>query len=235
MFAIYKREMRSYFTTPTGYVFIAVFALASAFIFSLATLQIQTSDVAVYYMILMYSYIVLIPLLTMKSFAEEKRSKTEQLLLTSPVGIVSMVFAKFFAAFTMLAGSLALTLVYLIPLGKYAEDPNWGKVFGCLIGIILIGICFIAIGLFMSSLTENQFTAAISTIAILALLIVIATINGLINVYAIRVVFDWISIYSRFTNFTYGIFDVPSCVYYLSVCAVFLFLTVRVFERRRIA
>lgn len=235
MFAIYKREMRSYFTTPTGYVFIVVFALASAFIFSLAVLQLQTSDVAMYYMILMYSYIILIPLLTMKSFSEEKRSKTEQLILTSPVGIVSVVFAKFFAALTMLAGSLALTLVYLIPLGKYAEDPNWGKVFGCLIGIILIGICFIAIGLFMSSLTENQFTAAVSTMAILAVLVVIAVINNIINVYAIRVVLDWISIYSRFSNFTYGIFDVPSCVYYLSVCAVFLFLTVRVFERRRIA
>ena len=103
MQTIYKREMRSYFTTPTGYIFAAIFLCASGFLFALCTLQMQTSDVSAYFQFLMYAYIVVIPLLTMKSFAEEKKNGTEQLLLTSPVSLTSMVMAKFLAAFTMFA------------------------------------------------------------------------------------------------------------------------------------
>ena len=119
-------------------------------------------------------------------------------------------------------------------LGLYSE-PNWARVIGCTVGILLVGICFIAIGLFVSSLTDNQFIAAIGTIALLAGLVVVAIINGLIDNYYLRLVLDWISIYSRYMNFTYGIFDVASAVYYLSICVVFLFLTVRVYEKRRLA
>ncbi|MBQ5746426.1 MAG: ABC transporter permease subunit [Clostridia bacterium] len=234
MQAIYKREMRSYFTTPTGYIFAAIFLCASGFLFALCTLQMQTSDVSAYFQFLMYAYIVVIPLLTMKSFAEEKKNGTEQLLLTSPVSLTSMVMAKFLAAFTMFAGTLLVSSVAMAVLGLYSE-PNWARVIGCTVGILLVGICFIAIGLFVSSLTDNQFIAAIGTIALLAGLVVVAIINGLIDNYYLRLVLDWISIYSRYMNFTYGIFDVASAVYYLSICVVFLFLTVRVYEKRRLA
>ena len=234
MQAIYKREMRSYFTTPTGYIFAAIFLCASGFLFALCTLQMQTSDVSAYFQFLMYAYIVVIPLLTMKSFAEEKKNGTEQLLLTSPVSLTSMVMAKFLAAFTMFAGTLLVSSFAMAVLGLYSE-PNWARVIGCTVGILLVGICFIAIGLFVSSLTDNQFIAAIGTIALLAGLVVVAIINGLIDNYYLRLVLDWISIYSRYMNFTYGIFDVASAVYYLSICVVFLFLTVRVYEKRRLA
>lgn len=234
MQAIYKREMRSYFTTPTGYIFAAIFLCASGFLFALCTLQMQTSDVSAYFQFLMYAYIVVIPLLTMKSFAEEKKNGTEQLLLTSPVSLTSMVMAKFLAAFTMFAGTLLVSSLAMAVLGLYSE-PNWARVIGCTVGILLVGICFIAIGLFVSSLTDNQFIAAIGTIALLAGLVVVAIINGLIDNYYLRLVLDWISIYSRYMNFTYGIFDVASAVYYLSICVVFLFLTVRVYEKRRLA
>lgn len=234
MTAVFKRELRSYFTTPTGYIFAAVFLCAAGFLFSITTLQMQTNDVSAYYQILMYAYIIIIPLLTMKSFAEEKKAKTEQLLLTSPVSLTSIVLGKFFAAAVMFIGTVALTLFFSIPLAVYS-DPNWAKIFGCTIGIVLIGICFIAVGLFMSSLTDSQFTAAVSTIATLAGLVVVAVLNGLINSYFLRSVLDWISIYSRFQNFTYGIFDIPAAVYYITVCAIFLFLTVRVYDKRRTA
>ena len=234
MQAIYKREMRSYFTTPTGYIFAAVFLCASGFLFALCTLQMQTSDVSAYFQFLMYAYIIVIPLLTMKSFAEEKKNGTEQLLLTAPVSLTSMVLAKFLAAFTMFAGTLLVSSLAMAVLGLYSE-PNWARVIGCTVGILLVGICFIAIGLFVSSLTDNQFVAAIGTIALLAGLVVVAIINGLIDNYYLRLVLDWISIYSRYMNFTYGIFDVASAVYYLSICVVFLFLTVRVYEKRRLA
>ncbi len=232
MFAIYKREMRTYFTTPAGYIFMAIFLCAAGFIFSLTTLQEQSTDVSLYFQVLMIAYIVLIPLLTMRSFAEEKRNKTEQLLLTAPVSLWSLVLAKFLAAFTLFLGTVAVSSLFFVTLGMYG-DPNWGRILGCTIGMILIGVCFIAIGMFLSSLTDNQFTAAVTTIGVLCGLVVLAMLNGILDSYVLRLVLDWISIYSRYTNFTMGIFDFSSAVYYLSMCGVFLFLTVRVYEKRR--
>ena len=229
MFAIYKREMRAYFTTPAGYIFMAIFLCAAGFIFSLTTLQEQSTDVSLYFQILMIAYIVLIPLLTMRSFAEEKRNKTEQLLLTAPVSLWSLVLAKFLAAFTLFLGTVAVSSLFFITLGIYG-DPNWGRVLGCTVGMILIGICFIAIGMFLSSLTENQFTAGV-----LCGLVVLAMLNGILDNFVLRQILDWISIYSRYSNFTMGIFDFSSAVYYLSMCGIFLFLTVRVYEKRRFA
>ena len=235
MSAIYKRELRSYFQTPTGYIFAAVFLCASGFLLALTTLQMQSSDAGTYFTFLLYAYIVIIPLLTMRSLAEEKKNGTEQLLLTSPVSLVSMVLAKFLAAFTMFSGTLIVSCVYFLVVGKFATDPNWAKIIGCTLGMLLIGMCFIAIGIFVSSLTDNVFVAALGTVAILAALVVVNILNGLIDSYAVRLVLDWVSIYSRYLNFTYGIFDVASAFYYVSVCVVFLFLCVRVYEKRRLA
>lgn len=233
MFAIYKRELRSYFTSPTGYVFMVVFLAVSGFLFSLCTLQVQSSDVSTYFQLLMFAYIVIIPLLTMKIFAEERRTRTEQLLLTAPVSLSGMVLAKFFAALTMFVSTLLVTCVYFIPLSMYSEELNWPRLWGSMFAMFLIGMTFIAIGVFVSSLTENQLTAALGTIGILLALIIVAMINSLIDSYVIRAVLDWISVYSRYANFTYGIFDFGAVVYYVSICVVFLFLTVRVFEKRR--
>ena len=232
MFAIYKREMRSYFTTPIGYVFIAVFLAASGFSFALTTLQVQSSDVSLYFQILMFAYIVILPLLTMKTFAEERRTRTEQLLLTAPVSLPGMVMAKFFAAFTMFLGTLLVSSLYFYPMSLYG-DVNWARAWGSLIAMVLIGMTFISIGIFVSSLTENQFTASFATIGILLGLMIVAALNNIIDSYAVRAVLDWISIYSRYMNFTYGIFDFGAVVYYTSICVVFLFLSVRVFEKRR--
>lgn len=234
MIAIYKREMRAYFTTPIAYVLTAVFSAVAGILFCICTLQMQTSDSSAYFQFLMYVYIVIIALLTMKSFSEEKRARTEQLLLTSPVSLTGMVMAKFLAAFTLFLGTLVLTVPFFAVLSMYS-DPNWAKIIGCTVGIILIGSCFIAVGLFMSSLTENQLAAAVGTIAVLCGLVMTSVLNSVIDFYPVRAVLSWISIYSRFANFTYGIFDIPAAVYYISVSAVFIFLTVRVYEKRRYA
>ena len=235
MLAIFKREMRSYFTTPTGYIFAAVFLCASGILFGMTTLRAQSADAAPYFQLLMYAYIVVVPLLTMRSFAEEKKNATEQLLLTSPVSLSSIVLGKFFAALTMFAGTLIVSCVYFLTFVKYATEPNWAKIIGCTIGMLLIGMCFVAIGIFVSSLTDNLFTAAIGTIAILVGLVFISVLNQYIDLYLVRAVLSWISIYSRYAYFANGLFDVASAVYYISICAVFLFLTVRVYEKRRLA
>ena len=234
MIAIYKKEMRTYFTTPLGYVFIAVFLAVSGFIFAVSTLQSQTSDISGYFQLMIFGYIVMIPILTMRSFAEERRAKTEQILMTSPVSITGMIMAKFLAAFSMFFVTVLASCVYYLPLFGYGE-PNVGKAAGCFIAMLLIGMCFIAVGIFVSTLTESPVTASIGTMGILVGFAGAAIFNNLIDTYVIRYVLSWISIYSRYVNFTYGIFDIAATLYYLSITAIFLFLAVRVYERRRYA
>lgn len=240
MFAIYKKEMRSYFTTPTGYIFMAVFLALSGFIFSLSTLLMESSDISMYCMIMMFVYIVILPLLTMKALSDEKRTRTEQLLLTAPVSLTNMIMAKFMASITMFIGTLLISSLNFYTLYKFAElnykdEPtvNPAILFGNMLALFLIGMCFIAIGLFVSSLTENQFVAAIATIGILLFLLVIGFLNSLIDSYVIRTVISWVSIFNRYQNFTYGVFDVNATIYYLSISVVFIFLTIRIYEKRR--
>ena len=99
--------------------------------------------------------------------------------------------------------------------------------------MLLVGMCFITVGIFISTLTESQVAAAVGTMATLLVFVMISFFNGRINSYPVRRALSWLSVYSRFTNFTYGIFDFAALLYYLSVAAVFLFLAVRFVEKRR--
>lgn len=233
MLAIFKREMRSYFTGVIGYVFLVLFLAVGGILFCYTTLYSMSSSTSSYFLLMLLFSAVVLPLLTMKSFSEERKLKTEQLLLTAPVSIPSMVIGKFLASYVIFAGALVFNSLYFLVLLPYAQ-VKIATLIGSLIALLLVGTVFIAIGLFVSSLTENQLTAAIGTIAIILVLLAIGLINSLIpSDYAIRFVFDAISIFTRFQNFTNGIFDVASFVYYISVAAVFLYLTMRIYDRRR--
>ncbi|MBQ8275302.1 MAG: hypothetical protein IJZ02_01600 [Clostridia bacterium] len=248
MFAIYKKEMRSYFINAIGYVYIAVFLAVSAFVCCLSTLHAQSYDVSTYFTLMLFSLVVLIPLLTMKLFSEERKLRTEQLLLTAPVTITGMVLAKFLAAMTMFTGTVLVSCINFIPLyhladearaaDEYAEitsalGPNTAIIAGNLIGILLVGAAFISVGVFISALTENQLAAAVSTMGIILAMIIIGVLNSLIDNYAVRFVLSWFSVLERFNLFGYGIFDFNALLYYLSICTVFIFLTIRVYEKRR--
>lgn len=237
MLAIFNREMRSYFTTSIGYIFLASALAVSAIIFSITTVLSETADPSVYFAGLIFVLMVFLPVLTMKSFSEEKRTKTEQLLLTSPISTTQMVMGKFLSALCMLVIFLALSTTFLIPLNSYIAEgssgPNAALVMGNLFALLLVGMCFIAIGIFVSSLTENQFAAIVITIVILLVLLLVNLFNSFIGSYVIRTVLSWLSIYARYEAFTYGIFDIGALLYYLSICGVFIFLTVRVFESRK--
>lgn len=232
MSAIYKREMRSYFISPIGYVYIAIFWAVSAFACTFTTLHEFSIDTSLYFMIMLFVFIIVVPLLTMKLFSEERKLKTEQMLMTAPVSITSMVVAKYLAALTMFVVSLAVSCVNFIPLYLHAK-PQTAILAGSVIGIFLVGSAFIAIGTFVSSLTENQLAAAVSTTGILLAMLAVGFANKYFDSYAVRFVFGWISIFNRFQNFNYGIFDFTAVLYYMSISAVFIFLTVRVYERRR--
>jgi ABC-2 type transport system permease protein len=176
---------------------------------------------------------VVLPLLTMKSFSDERKTKTEQLLLTAPVSITGMVIGKFLAALTMFAGSLFVNSLYFIILYRYAEVKT-AQLIGNFVALLLVGMTFIAIGVFVSSLTENQLTAAVGTMAIILVFLAIGLINSLLPAsFWLRYVLDCVSIFTRFQTFVNGYFDLSSVLYYLSVCAVFVYLTIRVYDRRR--
>lgn len=236
MGAIYKKEMRAYFTTPIGYIFAAALLLISAVAFSYTTIQSATRDTTTYFTLMIFVFIILVPVLTMKSFSEERRTRTEQMLLTSPVSLTGMVMAKFFAAMTMLMGTMLLTVVYYIPFALYKGEYAASGVailVGDMIALFLIGSAFVGVGLLVSSLTENQMVACVVTILVLLLFLVISFGNSYINSYFIRSILNWVSIFTRFGNFTNGIFDFGAVVYYASITIVAIFLTVRVYEKRR--
>ena len=236
MGAIYKREMRAYFTTPIGYVFLAAFIAANGVMFayttSLAALRGKYASVANYFSLLIISLVLLVPLLTMKIFSEERKTKTEQLLLTSPVSLSSIVLGKFLAAYTMFAIAAAVSFCNFIMLYVYSE-PASAQLFGYIIAVMLIGAACIAIGTFISTLTENQLVSAIATMAVLLVIVCVSILNSSIHSSSVRTVLSWVSIIGRFYNFTNGIFDFSAVLYCLSLTGVFLLLSVRVFEHRR--
>jgi ABC-2 type transport system permease protein len=176
---------------------------------------------------------VTLPLLTMKSFSEERKLRTEQLLLTAPVSLPAMVAGKFLAAYTVFAGAVVVNSLYFLLLYPFAVVKTTLLV-GNVLALLLAGLAFISVGLFVSSLTENQLAAAVGTVALLLVFLGIGLLNSLLPAnYWLRFVFGSLSLFSRFTMLTNGIFDVASILYYLSFAAIFLYLTVRVFDRRR--
>ena len=234
MNAIFKREMRSYFSSPIGYIFISVFLAMSGFLFSLMTFMAKSSATSGYFVSLIFIFIIVIPLLTMKLMAEERKLKTEQILLTSPVSLSGIVIAKFLAAFTMFAVTFIVSVIINFSLlSVFAESVSYAEVLGNVIGILLIGGAFIAIGLFLSSLTESQIVAAITTIAVILIMLLMSAAAEYIGNDVIRAAAKWLAIASRFSPFTMGVFDLSSVIYYISLAVIFLFLTIRVYEKRR--
>lgn len=245
MFAIFKKELRAYFISPIGYVYTGIFLAACALICASTTLKQASYDTTTYFQYMIFSFIILIPLLTMRSFSEERKTKTEQLLMTAPITITGMVLGKYLAALTLFVSSVLVSCINFFPLISYAiteasaasqgvhVGPVGGQVAGCLIGVILIGAAFIAVGLFISSLTESQLSAAVITIAAIISMVLIGMFNSGIGSKFLRTVLDWVSVLSRFDRFAYGLFDFSALLYYLSLAGVFLFLTVRVYEKRR--
>ncbi len=233
MLAIFKREMRGYFTGVIGYVFLVLYLAVAGVIFAYTTLFSMSADSTSYFtMMLLFSAIIL-PVLTMKSFSEERKMKTEQLLLTSPVSIPSMVIGKFLASYAVFASALIFSSLYFLLLLPYAPI-RISVLVGNIIALLLVGMVFIAIGLFVSSLTENQLSAAIGTIAIILVFMGVGMISSLIPAnYWFRFVVEALSVFTRFQSFTNGYFELSSFVYYLSVSALFLYFTVRVYDRRR--
>lgn len=232
MLSIFKREIKSYFLSAIGYVFLSVFYLFSGYFFYATSIMGKSADLKYVFSNLLVILIFLLPMLTMKLMSEDKKLKTDQLLLTSPVSLSSIVVGKFLAALVTLFIGVLITLVYAIVLSHFATF-DWISLFCNIIGIMLLGGALISIGIFISSLTENQVISAISSCAVILLLFFIDGIVSGINISFISKALSYLSIVQPYNQFTYGSFSLPNVVLFLFMIISFLFLTTRVLEKRR--
>lgn len=236
MSAIFKRELRSLFNSPLAYIVLAVLFAISGYYFYLANMEFGYRSLN-YVFSALYSYacFLVLPILTMRLFSEEKRQRTDQALFTAPVNLAGIVMGKFFAAFLVFLIGISITLVFalFIAIGANA-DPLWISVFGNYLGLALYGGMLVAAGLFFSCLTESQLIAAICTFAFELLL---SSVNYLTTVFSdntfVETVVGFLSVSDRYTNFTAGAIHYGDIVFFLSMQALFLFLAVRVLDRKR--
>lgn len=234
MIAILRKELRTYFVSPVAYVVIAAYLVMSGVFFAImltaptgqaeASLSIVFGNVAVI-------LLIVAPALTMRLLAEEQKSGTVELLLTSPVRDWEVVLGKYLASLVLYLIPLALTLLYVFILKRYG-NPDMGPIIAGYVGLILFGAAFLAVGVFASSLTQNQVVAAVVAVAVLLGL-------WLVNAFAsaarapVSDILNYLSIISHYQEFYSGVIDSKDVVYYLAVIAVSLFLSVRVLETRR--
>lgn len=232
MGAIYRREVGAFFSSSIAYVFLAVFYVFSGLFFTMYTLAAGTTNMAGVFSNLFTVVIFLIPILTMRLFSEEKKQKTDQGLLTAPVSLWSIVLGKYFAAMTLYVVAVSVVFVYALILSLFGT-VEWMTLFSNYLAMLLLGAAFTAVGLFVSSLTENQIVAAVGGFVCLMMLYLIDYLASLVNVQWLQSILYDLSFYSRYYEFTCGIFNLSSVLFYVSTAVLFNFFTVRVFEKKR--
>lgn len=285
MRAILVRELRTYFQTPIGYIFMGLFLLVAGFFFTFGNLLSGSSYFTSFLGSILFLYLFAVPLLTMRLLSEERRQRTDQLLLTSPITVSDIVLGKFFAALIVYLITLLVTVLYAVVVGAYGDLAVWETV-GGYIGFVLLGASFISVGVLISAISENQVSSAFFTFFALlviwfinlvksvapldtisgtifaaalgvglalyvffntrswiasaavavvaaAVIVVIHLINGALFEGLITKVLDWFSLIDRFDSFNLGLLKLREVVFYLSFTSVFLFLTIRIVEKRR--
>lgn len=235
MSAIFKREFKSYFTTPIGYIVLAVMMIVHGWAFA-DVYEAGSPDISYVFTSFLSTLIVFIlipPILTMRSMSEDRRQKVDQVLITSPVSLYSIVFGKFFAILAIFMMGYSMTLVFQIIIAFQGVTVNWLIYIGNVIGVALIGSALIALGIFISSLTESQLVSVVVSVAVASLLSMMDSFASTINVRWVTKVVEWISFTGRYYTFCEGILDYSNAVFFLGFAAVFIFLTVRVLDKRR--
>ena len=232
MGAIYRREIGAFFTSSIAYVFLAVFYLITGFFFTMDNLAAGSVNLSGVFSTMFVISLFLIPILTMRLFSEEKKQKTDQGLLTAPVSLTGIVLGKYFAALTIFLIATAITFVFGVILSLFGTVA-WMTLLSNFLAIVLVGAAFIAVGLFISSLTENQIAAAVASMVILLMFFLVDTLAARVTVSWLQTLLYDLSFYTRYYEFTCGIFNLSSVLFFVSAAVLFNFFTVRVFEKRR--
>lgn len=232
MRATFQRELYSYFNTPIAYIYLAVFYFFSGFYFAGYCLMQNSSELSEVFSSMFTICVFIIPLLTMRLMSEDRKNKTDQLLLTAPVSLLSMVMGKFLAAFALLLTGTVSMLLYGV-FFSFLGLNSWPLILGHIAGILLLGAALIAMGMFISSVTENQIIAAVGSVAVGLFLIMADSAASMLQNGLLKEVLAAISFNTHYTKFTQGILYVPDMIFFLSIMMVFIMLTVRGFEQRR--
>jgi len=232
MLAIWKREVQAYFYQPIAYVLIGLFFLISSIFFTLGTVASGYAEMSYMLQNVIFIFIFIIPILTMRILTEDRKNGTEVLLVTSPASVTQIVLGKYLASFTVFLVMFASTILYTIILFILGGHPEIPRLIGGYIGFLLLGACFTAIGVLASSLTESQIVSAIISFVFLLIINLIDAIASFLGGFFAKVL-DIFSLLSRYNDLNSGIFDITSIIYYLSFTAVILFLTTRVIDKRR--
>lgn len=235
MGAIFKREVAAYFKSVIAYCIIAFFGVFNGLYFW----NINIANQSIYYGTTLASltsfFAFFIPVITMKLFADEKKNGTEVLLKTASIRTYEIVLGKYFASCIVFLVMTAQTIVCPIIIYALLEDAGsfpLAKTIGAYVGFILLGIAYLAIGLFASSLTESQPVAAVIGIIIIVAITFLETIGTKIG-GAFGSILVWLSLPSRTANFEAGVLDIPSILFLLVIAAIMLFVTTMIIERRR--
>jgi len=247
--AIAHKELKAYFASPIAYVVIGLFALMFGFFYytllgifieqGMRMMGLQggptqnVNDQMIRPLFLNASVLLLfvLPMITMRTYSEEKRSGTIELLLTAPLTDVQIIMGKFLGAMALYAAMLAVTLIHLGVLFAFGQ-PEWIPIATGYLGLLLMGGCFISVGLLISSFTRNQIVAVMATFAVFLLLWVINWAGPLTGPRT-SAVLDYLSITSHLDDFTRGVVDTKHVVYYVSFIAFGLFLTARSVDTER--
>ena len=230
MSAIFWKEVKSYFYSPMAYILIGLFMLLTS-IFFIPNLMYQVGSFNNVLSNMGFILLFIVPVLTMRILAEDRKNGTEVLLITSPASITSMVVGKYLAVCFVSLVLTLLSLIYPIVLLAFGATFTAGLV-GGYIGFILLGMTFISVGVFCSSLTESQVVAVIVSYVMLLIMWLAGSLGGMLGGFAAKVL-GWFSLLTRYEDFTRGILGLSPVVYYLSFITVFLFITIRVIEKRR--
>jgi len=248
--AIAHKELRAYFASPIAWVILGLFALLFGYFFyaflvlfvrqSMQMGQMgmgpQTVNVNLYMIrpLLQNATVIMLfvlPMITMRTYAEEKRSGTMELLLTSPVTDLQIIVGKFLGAMALYVAMLLVTAIYVSLLFVFG-NPEWRPVLTGYLGLLLLGGCFISVGLLVSSMTSNQIVAGMATFGVFLMLWVISWIADFSGPTT-RTVVSYLSITEHFDDFAKGIIDTKHLVYYLSFITFGLFLTAKAVDSER--
>lgn len=247
MTAVFKREFKSFFTNPLGFIFLTVYYLFLG-IFFINYFGSGYPDVN-YVVASMYSIVVFtVPVITMRTFSEERRQKIDQVLFTAPVKLSSIVFGKFVAALAIFALAFAPTLIFEIIVASFVSVSVFPYIYS-LLGMLLLGSALISIGMFISSLTESTVVSTVLSLVTNIVLLFLSSLMDLITLpekgatiiskayyYVVTYLFKFVEqldFISRYDSFTEQMLSIADIIYFVSIIAAFLFLTERSLEKRR--
>ena len=226
---VIRKELKSYFNSPIAYVVVITFLVfSSIWIFYLQSFfAANTASLRGYFSVIPIVFIIVMPAITMRSWAEEKKLGTLEVLLTLPFRESTLVLGKYIAALALLAIMIGLTLPIPLLAARFGSF-DWGEILSQYLGALLIGAAGISVGLFVSSLTTNQVSAFLVSLFVLLVLTLIAQVNVVLSPPAWAAgVFNFISLGQHFSNFQRGLIDTRDLAYYLLVSGLFLYLNTK--------